>query len=113
MLKPKKTTKDNALIKKLSQDRVTRKIIITNELFKKIKLASLQRDKSLYELLNQALQTNLNQKIDLSITNSNESDYKNFAMNALIFKQVKQHCIENDISLKVFLHQSLVSILTK
>ena len=107
----------NTFSKKLSaqEERVTRKIIISKEDFKKIKLISLQQDKSLYALLNNQLQEDLEQGLIRTYLDhyDNSAGYKNFAMNALIFKQVKKYCIENDMPLNAFLHESLIEILEK
>lgn len=100
---------------KLNQEqRVTRKIMVTDELFKEIKLLAFNTDRSLYALLNETLKTNLENKAMLKTNNPDyHGSYKNFAINTLLFKQVKQYCIENSLSLKAFLHNSLINIVRR
>ncbi|WP_428086817.1 hypothetical protein [Candidatus Thioglobus sp.] len=112
ILKAKKTNKDeNDFSKKLNQQevRVTRKIITTKEQFKKIKLISINQEKSLYTLLNISIKESIKNKINLKDFAA-EGDYKNFSIDAVLMKESKLYCLKNDISLKTFLSHALAVI---
>jgi hypothetical protein len=103
---------NNDFSKKVNDQRTPRKIPISKDNFKKLKLLSLEQNISLYELVDNGINAMISSGKKTS-SKYKELNTQNFAINTLTLTKAKKYCLENDIKIKDFLYFCLISILKK
>lgn len=112
MLSIKKTDKSD-FSKKLNNERVARKINISNELFSRIKMNCLKNDLKIYELLESNLNKVLNNNYEvdnllLSLSKKSITKKQSFAFTKELLMKVKEYSINENMSMQDIIIKALI-----